>query len=461
MTKPYILVVDDDLQVRKILKFMLEKAYEVGTAALGAEAIEVVKQRHIDIVLLDVGLPDINGIEVLEKIKDFDASIGVIMLSGLDSASLAVSAIKLGAYDYLTKPFANDDLLLKIKRYTETLSLKKEVSYLKEELQKNSLFLGEILSNSPKMKKVFELIENVSKAPSNVLITGESGTGKELVAKAIQAMSARKDKPFVTVNCGAVPAELMESELFGHEKGAFTGAHARKIGKFEYADGGTLFFDEVGTLPMSLQVKLLRVIQEMSFERVGGNIPIKVDVRIIAATNADLETAIKKGTFREDLYYRLKVVPIELPPLRERTEDIPLLVRHFITKHCGKCAKSVKGITAEAMNTLCGYAWPGNVRELENFIERLVVMAKSGAEVTYDDLPVGIFYSDTDTGNEPVDESKDFTQASKSFEKHYILGVLNKTKWNRGEAAKVLNMHRNTLLMKIKTLGIKPPFRSS
>jgi len=259
------------------------------------------------------------------------------------------------------------------------------------------------------------------------------------------------------VNCGAVPSELMESELFGHEKGSFTGAHARKIGKFEYADGGTVFFDEVSTLPAPLQVKLLRVLQEKTFERVGGNVPIKVDIRVIAATNADLAGEVKKGSFREDLYYRLNVVPIKLPPLRERKEDIPVLVKHFVAKHAKKCSKSVTGIVPEAVDALCEYSWPGNVRELENMIERLVVLAHGGARITYEDLPVGMFLSFIENPDSRAE--MDFKEACRAFERHYITGVLNKTGWNRGEASNIMNVHRNTLLLKMKELGIIEPER--
>jgi len=288
-----------------------------------------------------------------------------------------------------------------------------------------------------------------------VLITGESGTGKELVARAIQSKGHRKDKPFVAVNCGAIPAELMESELFGYEKGSFTGALSKKIGKFEYADGGTVFLDEVSTLPMHLQIKLLRVLQEKSFERVGSNHPIKVDIRVIAATNQDLEKEVRSGRFREDLYYRLKVVPIELPPLRDRREDIPLLIHHFFKRHAAAFNKPVPNISAEAINALRDFSWPGNVRELENLIERLVVLSKEGREITYYDLPVGMFTTDLD--GEPKTDALDFREAVESFERHYIIGMLNKTNWNKLEAARRMKVHRNTLQLKIKSLKIKKP----
>lgn len=455
--RPVVLIVDDDASVRESLKMLLKGCYETFCARDGVEAMELVRSKPIDIVLMDLVLPSMDGITTLEKIREIDSSVGVIMLSANDSAQRAVEALKKGAYDYITKPFDSEDLMTTFKRYTESLTLKSEVAFLKSELRKEFVY-GEIVSKSPGMKRIFELIEMVSRSSSSVLITGESGTGKELVAAAIQSMGDRRDKPLVAVNCGAVPSELMESELFGHEKGSFTGAHARKIGKFEYADGGTIFFDEVSTLPMSLQIKLLRVLQEKTFERVGGNIPVKVDVRVIAATNVDLRDMVRKGTFREDLYYRLNVVPIELPPLRERVEDIPLLVRHFIEKHSRKCNKIIRGITPDAVDALTRYRWPGNVRELENLIERLVVLAKDGGLIAYADIPAGL----TRTEAPPMtpDEAGDFHEALKSFERNYIIGVLNRTNWNRIEAARVMNIHRNTLLMKMKSLGIKSPRRS-
>ena len=453
MRKPSVLIVDDDPQVRETLRILLVDDYLPLSAEDGPAALEILRTSPVDIILLDLTLPGMDGIRVLEEMKKLDPEVGVIMISASDSAQQAVSALKSGAYDYVTKPFDNDDLLTTINRYADTLELRHEVAYLKEELREH--VYCEIISRSPKMKRVFDMIEKVGKTSSSVLIMGESGTGKELVSRAIQSMGPRSDKPFVAVNCGAVPSELMESELFGHEKGAFTGAVLRKIGKFGYADGGTVFLDEVSTLPMHLQIKLLRFLQEKTFERVGGNIPIKVDIRVIAATNVDLEDSVHKGYFREDLFYRLNVVPIELPPLRDRKEDIPLLVQHFLSKHSKRCNKAIKGITPDAVRALSEYSWPGNVRELENIIERLVVLAREGAIITYEDLPVDMFYPES----EATEGIKDFREALRAFERHYITGVLEKTNWNRIEAARVLNIHRNTLLMKMKTLGIKEPER--
>ncbi len=447
-----ILIVDDDEQIRETLRILLRDYYDTVMAGDGREALASVRARPIDMALIDVNLPGMDGLQTLEKIRQVDCDLGVIMISGSDSARKAVSALRMGAYDYITKPFDANDLLSTIKRCADRRDLKNEVEYLKEELHTRS-GQGAIISKSSKMKRIFELIKAVGNTSSSVLITGESGTGKELVARAIQSMGDRKDKPLVAVNCGAVPSELMESELFGHEKGSFTGAHARKIGRFEYADGGTVFLDEISTLQMHLQVKLLRVLQEKSFERLGSNVPIKVDIRVIAATNVDLENEVKKGNFREDLYYRLKVVPIELPPLRERKDDIPLLIRHFLERHGRKLNKVVPGIRPDAMAAICEYSWPGNVRELENFIELLVVLAKDGHEISYEDLPV----FPIDSKGHSVKDFSDFREACRSFERNYIVGVLNKTNWNRIAASQKMKIHRNTLLMKMKSLGIKEP----
>ncbi|MBI5588003.1 MAG: sigma-54-dependent Fis family transcriptional regulator [Deltaproteobacteria bacterium] len=454
MRRPVLLVVDDEKTVREMLKMILSDSYEVLLAEDGQQALKTVETQQVDMVLMDVNLPGMDGLKALELVKEADQDIEVVMLSAENSAQQAVTALRKGAYDYITKPFDSEDLLSTLKRLSDRLTLKTEVDYLKGELKVKKGY-GEITSRSPRMRVVFELINAVSQTSSSVLITGESGTGKELVARAIQSRGPRRDKPFVAVNCGAVPADLMESELFGHEKGSFTGAHARKIGKFEYADGGTLFLDEVSTLPMHLQVKLLRVLQEKSFERVGSNIPIKVDIRVMAATNVDLEKEVRKGTFREDLYYRLKVVPIELPPLRERREDIPLLIHHFLKKHAMAFNKPVPGISAEAINALRNFSWPGNIRELENLIERLVVLSRDGREITYEDLPVGMFTTDID--GYPKGEARNFREAVESFERHYIIGVLNKTNWNKLEASRRMKVHRNTLLLKMKALKIKKP----
>ncbi len=453
MRKPIVLIVDDEPEVREFLKFILKEHYEVVSVSDGLEAVEVVKSMPVDLVLMDIKLPYMDGFSAIRALKEVDPDIGIIVISATDSAQSAVDTIKMGAYDYLTKPFDTDRLLSIIKRYSERVNLRREIAFLRNELR-DKLGYHSIISKTPRMKRVFELIKRVSTTSANVLIVGESGTGKELVARAIHSLSPRKDKPFVPVNCGAVPSELMESEFFGYEKGAFTGAVTRRIGRFEYADGGTLFLDEVSSLPLHLQAKLLRVLQERSFERVGGNMPIEVDVRVIAATNTNLEEAVRSGRFREDLYYRLKVVPIELPPLRERREDIPLLVEYFLERHCKKCNKNIRGISRAVMDALVEYPWPGNVRELENLIERMVVLARDGAEIVYEDLPVEIICSDTGAVRSAY-EIDDYKEACRTFEKHYILNMLKRTNWNCMQAANLMKIHRNTLLYKMKELGIK------
>ncbi|MBI5599816.1 MAG: sigma-54-dependent Fis family transcriptional regulator [Deltaproteobacteria bacterium] len=447
-----ILIVDDEQGVRDTIEIILRDDYETVSVGNGLEALEVVKSMPVDLVLMDINLPHMDGFETLRMIREVDGDMGVIVISATDSAQKAVHALRLGAYDYIAKPFETDDLLSTIKRYTDRLRLKREVQFLKEELQ-SQFGDVDIISKTPGMKRVFELVRKVSLTSSSVLITGESGTGKELIARAIQRLGDRKDKPFVAVNCASVPSELMESELFGYERGAFTGAHTTRIGKFEYADGGTVFFDEVATLPMHLQAKLLRVLQEKSFERVGGNKLINVDIRVVAATNVNLEEAVKKGRFREDLYYRLRVVPVELPPLRERKDDIPVLAEYFLERHCKKCKKNVRGITHPALAALTEYPWPGNVRELENLIERLVVLAKGGGEITYEDIPVEIVCSDGENLRSAY-EIEDFRRACRVFERHFIIGILNKTNWNRAAAAGIMKIHRNTLLNKMKELGL-------
>ncbi len=446
--RPCILIVDDEPSVVSTLEILLGERYNTLSAYNGKDAIDMVRTRHIDLVLLDVNMPTMDGLKALRMIKEIKWEVGVLIISALDSASKAVEALKLGAFDYITKPFEEERLLETVDRYVKKVGLCTKVD---EELFFKFHQMG-IISRSPRMNRVFELIEKVSSTSSNVLITGESGTGKELVARAIHMLSSRRNKPFVAVNCGAVPSELMESELFGYEKGAFTGAHSKKIGKFEYADGGTVFLDEISTLPLHLQIKLLRVLQERSFERVGGNEQIKVNIRIIAATNTSLEDAVSRGTFREDLYYRLKVVPIELPPLRERKEDIPLLVQYFMELHSKECRKDIKGIAPDVLGVLQDYHWPGNVRELENLIERLVVLAKNGEEISIDELPSGVFSQGVRTKDQAFSNLR---EACRAFERNYIINVLNRTNWNQMAAANLMKVHRNTLLIKMKTLGIK------
>src|SRR5207245_1607481 len=365
--RPVVLVVDDDHGVRESFRLILEDRYEVLEAADGRQALERLRASPVDLVLLDIRLPEMDGIEVLERIKAVDDGVEVILVTAVKTVRIAVDAMKLGAFDYLTKPFDEDELLSLIHRALEKRSLEREVAFLRSELARQHDF-DELIGQHPEMQKLYRLISQVARTTTAVVISGESGTGKELIARAIHRQGPRRDKPFVAVNPAALSDSLVESELFGHEKGAFTGAFQRKLGRFELAQGGTLFLDEIATLRPELQAKLLRVLQEREIERVGSGRAIKIDVRIIAATNVDLTEAVARGGFRDDLYYRLNVVHLAVPPLRARREDIPLLVRHFIRRFNHEFGKRIDGPTPEALAALCAYGWPGNVRELQNVV---------------------------------------------------------------------------------------------
>jgi DNA-binding NtrC family response regulator len=455
MRRPNLLVVDDSSAIRKTLCAILKEHYDVSLASNGLEALECVKSTPIDIILLDLNLPKLDGYGVIDSIKeDFgEDAPGIIVISGMDSAEKAVRALKAGAYDYMTKPFQPEAILVKLKHYSDSMGLRQEVAFLKEELN-NRLGDVNIISRTPGMKVIFEMVRKVGETSSNVLISGESGTGKELIARAVHSLAAGRKGPFVAVNCGAIPAELMESEFFGHERGAFSGATATKIGRFEYADGGTIFLDEISTLPKSLQVKLLRALQERSFERVGSNKEIKVDIRIIAATNIDLLSAVKKGVFREDLYYRLNVVPIVMLPLRERIDDIAPLAKSFVEVHSRQYNKNITGLSEEAIEVLKNYSWPGNVRELENLMERLVVLARNKATIERSDLPVELLNEGCNFTLNNACRIENYKEARKEFDKEYILNILKKACWNRIKAASMMNVHRNTLALKMKELNI-------
>ena len=375
------------------------------------------------------------------------------MISASDKAEKAVQSIKLGAYDYITKPFEPEDILSAVDRVLEKQSLQREVRYLRSEIAHRYGEL-EIVSQDPTVLDILQLINKVASISSSVLITGESGTGKELIARSVHQHGDRRKAPFVAINCAAIPSELMESELFGHEKGAFTGAHTRSIGKFEHAHGGTIFLDEISALRTELQAKLLRVIQDKEIGRLGSNRTIKVDVRIVAATNTNLEDLIEEGGFRRDLYFRLNVIPIKLPPLRERHGDVRLLAQHFLNRFNVQLKRGIKGFTNKALETLARYQWPGNIRELENLIERLVVLGGDGDPISYEDLPLEILldYSVT-TETPPLGDG--LLQARENFERQYILKALKKADWNQSEAARILRIHRNTLIQKMKSLAIK------
>ena len=457
-----VLVVDDEEGVRASVRAILEETCDVLEAGNGAEALEILKAHEVDLVMLDQRMPGEPGIDVLPRIKAADPSAVVVIATAVRELRTAVEALKRGAYDYLTKPFDVDDILMLAQRALEKRALEREVLYLRTALaggpaDANTLAgsFERMVGRHPEMARIYQLITQIASTPTTVLITGESGTGKELVARAIHARSDRRAQPFVAVNVAAIPDTLVESELFGHEKGAFTGAHAKKLGRFEVAHGGTVFLDEIGTLRMDLQAKLLRVLQEREIERLGGIRPVPVDVRILAATNVNLRTAVKARTFREDLYYRLNVVPIHVPPLRERREDIPALVEHFVRKIARECNRDVRGVSAGALEVLTRYDWPGNVRELENVLHRAVVLAR-GPVIHLQDVPLDVAMPETGPrlGDDTVPPLR---EAMEQFERQYILRVLEGNGWNVSRAARRLGVHRNTVLTKLSSWGIQRP----
>lgn len=450
--KPTILAVDDESSVLEAYRLILEEEYTLLTAQNGEEALKILSQEHIDLVLLDLKLPGMGGLEILERLKQIDENIDVIVITAVNDVSSAVKSIKLGAYDYFTKPFDVDKLLTTIQRVFERQALLKEVLYLRLAMEQQQFV--NIVGRSKKMLQIFDLITRVARNNVTVLITGESGTGKELIARAIHQYSDRAQKPFVAVNCAAIPENLMESELFGHERGSFTGAIERRLGKFELAQGGTLFLDEISSMRIELQAKLLRALQEREIERIGSMRAIPIDVRIIAATNQDLRTLIKQDKFREDLYYRLNVIPIFLPPLRARKEDIPLLVEHFLEKYNRLFQRSVKGLSPSAMERLLHYHWPGNIRELENIIERLVAIT-TNQYIQLQELPLDLSAPDSLLTNDLFEEQTTLREAVQLFEKHFILRTLEKVRWNQTVAAKLLGIHRNTLASRLDALGLR------
>lgn len=450
------MIVDDEEGARDSLELILEEQYEVESLEDGLSALKRIKETSFDLVLLDITMPNLNGLETLKEIKAHDDSIDVIMVSARDRAREATASMRHGAYDYITKPFEPDEILATVARVARKRSLEQEVRYLRSEM---AFRFGNtrIVTRSGAMQAVFRMIEKVARTSSGVLITGESGTGKELIARAIHVKSQRADKPLVTINCAAMPPELMESELFGHEKGAFTSAYTRSVGKFEFANGGTIFLDEISSLKIELQAKLLRVLQEREFTRVGSHQTIRVDVRIIAATNTSLEEMVKAGQFRNDLYFRLNVIPIALPPLRDRKGDIPLLCEYFLTKFNHSLNKRVAGVSSEAVAILETYPWPGNVRELENLIERLVVLGSDGRWIEANDLPFDLLIRE-----EPLDpavegKGADFglMEARHNFERQYILRTLRQCGWNQSDTARLLKIHRNTLIQKMRALNLR------
>jgi len=441
-----VLVVDDEHGVRQSFYMVLKDEFTVLLAGSGNEAIDIFSKNAVDLILLDILLPDIDGIDLLERLKEMDPNTEIIMVTAVKEIQTAVKAIKLGAYEYIIKPFVVDEVITVIHRALEKHSLLKEVTYLRTALERYQPF-EKMVGKDMKMEKIFELISTISHSNGTVLIQGESGTGKQLVARAIHRLSSRKNKPFVVMSCAAIPATLMESEIFGHNKGAFTGAVNTVMGKLEIAHKGTVFLDDIDSLDINMQGKLLRVIQDKEFERLGSTKTIKIDVRFIAASNKDLEELISKGEFREDLFYRLNVFPVMLPPLRERRDDIPLLLHHYLEFHSKGGSIPPKRFSQVAINILMKYDWPGNVRELENLVERLSTLCKEPV-IQLKDIPMF-------TMTKAEIKDMPLKKAVKTFQKQYVGAVLESVNWNRTRAAEILGVHRNTLAAKLNELGLK------
>jgi two-component system response regulator HydG len=444
-----ILVVDDEESHRMMLRAHLEEeGFEIAEAYDGQDAVDRVNEKLFDLVLMDVRMPRMEGIEALKQIKQINSTTPIIMMTAYGSIDSAVEAVKSGAEDYLTKPLDIDELVFKVKKALRYRQLEEENVLLRERLG-NRFDFSSIIGNSPNMEALFETLSMVAPTEATVLLLGESGTGKEIIANIIHQNSSRRKNAYIKVNCAALPETLLESELFGHEKGAFTGALYKKKGRFELADGGTIFLDEIGEMSFPTQTKILRVLQEREFEAVGGTKTIKVDVRIIAATNKELEEEVRMETFREDLYYRLNVVPITIPPLRERKEDIPLLAEHFLQIYSKKNKRTLKGFETGVLDAFIHYTWPGNVRELENIVERMVIMSR-GDTISVDDLPITIVgaHQDKERSEIPMGSSL------RDLERGTIIKTLRQTGGNRTRAATILGITRKTLQNKIKEYEI-------
>lgn len=446
-----VLLIDDDDSLRRVTEFSLHSAgFHVLSAADGTQGLASFHKDKPHVVITDIQMPGMSGYEVLRQIKAESPKTLVIVVTAYGSIEKAVDAMKDGAYDYLAKPFSRDELVLVVERAFNFLGLQNENQHLREELDHHGDF-NRIVGISDGMREVFDVVRKVAPTEASVLITGESGTGKELIARALHQGGARAKEPFVALNCAAIPANLLESELFGHVRGAFTGAANERTGKFVQADGGTLFLDEIGEMPMELQPKLLRVLQEMEVEPLGGK-PRAVNVRIIAATNQDVETAIEEGRFREDLYYRLSVIPIELPPLRDRAEDIPLLIRYFLERFS---SGEPLAINDEALDSMTAYPWPGNIRELQNAIERLVVL-NQGEQIEFEDLPVKLRTAKPLSKNRVV-ELPPGGYSLEEIERDAVLQALERNDWNQTRAAEFLQIPRHTLTYRIEKYEIKKP----
>ncbi|MCS7023783.1 MAG: sigma-54 dependent transcriptional regulator [Bryobacteraceae bacterium] len=451
-----VLIVDDEESLRRVTQVRLQKAgYLVDVAASAEEAEEKLARRSFSLVLTDLRMPGASGLDLLRRIKADYPDIIVVVMTAYGSVDTAVEAMKAGAYDYLTKPIDGDALLLVIGRALEHVKMREEIQTLRNSLDQKYGFEN-IIGRSRALLYTLDVASRAAQSDSTVLLRGETGTGKELLAKAVHFSSRRKDGPFVAINCGAIPRELLESELFGHVKGAFTGAVNHKKGKVEAADGGTLFLDEIGEMPFELQVKLLRMIQEREIEKVGGTEAIKVDVRIIAATHRNLQAMVEDGTFREDLYYRLAVIPIELPPLRERTEDIPELVNHFFARAKQRLGRENLRFPHHLMPYFTNYRWPGNIRELENVIERMIVLARTD-EVSLEDLPDCMRRATgPSAGSIPIDIPEEGISLE-GVERELLLRALQKADWNQSKAARYLDISRKTLIYRMEKYGLSKP----
>jgi DNA-binding NtrC family response regulator len=451
---PSVLVIEDKDSMREMLLKTLEaEGYEVETARDGEGGVEKAREKKYDVVLADLKLPRMNGIEVLTSLKEMDQDAAVILMTAYGTIETAVEAMKEGAFDFLTKPFDTDHLGVLIKRAMENRRLVAENVLLREELG-HHMGYAEIIGKCEKMQEVSRLIQKVAPSDTTVLLLGESGTGKELFARAIHSLSNRRKGPYVAINCAAIPRELLENELFGSERGAYTGAVARKMGKFEIAQGGTIFLDEVGDLDVALQAKLLRVLQDRTFERLGGTKTITVDVRVVAASNADLKKAVEKTEFREDLFYRLSVFPITIPPLRERREDIPDLAEYFVKKYCAEMKKPKKRISREAISLLDKYHWPGNVRELENTVERAIILCE-GKKILPEHLAIRIPSPHEIRLREGAGLKEVGQHAQAEAERALIMRVLTQVRGNKRKAAQALKIDYTTLFEKIKKYGIE------
>ncbi|MGH7206405.1 MAG: sigma-54-dependent transcriptional regulator [Nitrospiraceae bacterium] len=455
--KKRVLLVDDEAGILATLKAVLEPIYEVTCASDARSGLDLFRQEAPNLVILDVVLPGTDGLTVLQTIRSEDQSIPVIMLTGTKTVKTAVDAMKMGAADYLTKPFDIEELRLIVAKTLETHDLEREVRYLRAQVI-NRYSFHNLVGKSPSMQEIYSKIEQVAGSRTTVLITGESGTGKELVARAIHYNSPRRDRPFIPLNCAALPETLIESELFGHEKGSFTDASARRVGQFELAHCGSLFLDEIGDLSPTTQAKLLRVLQEREFTRIGGTQPIKVDVRIIAATNQNLEELVRGGKFREDLYYRINVIALYLPTLRDRAQDIPLLAKHFLAKRNEEDKRPTQEFSKEALELLMRYSWPGNVRELENVVEQAIVWSQGNA-ITPEHLPA-VFRTDTRSSSlreDTLSGRLSLEKAVMEFEKEIILDTLKRTNYVQTHAAAALGISRRMLKYRMDTLGISRP----